>query len=313
MTAANGDRAHGGADGPTFSVVICTYNRAELLPRAIDSVLAQTLDDFELVVVDDGSTDATGAVVAAVADPRVRYVHQENQGLSAARNTGVAHAAGRYVTFLDDDDLALASWLEGLAGALPGAPAVVCCGELVADDDGTVLHTNLPGPLGPAYADYVGCFTPGTFAVRRDAYEAVGGFRVGLEHLHHNEFALRLLPECRARGWAVHTVAEPLVQRHTRGERRDGRENTRKIFSAMSYILDRHAEQLARAPHVHAQFAAVAGVAAARIDDYPAARRYLVEAVRASPGWAKNWARLGLATVPPAGRLVWNRHDTTGT
>ena len=90
--------------GVLLSVVVCTYNRAELLPGAIRSVLDQSYEGFEVVVVDDGSTDSTADVVARVGDPRVGYVRQENQGLSVARNTGVAHASGRYVVFLDDDD-----------------------------------------------------------------------------------------------------------------------------------------------------------------------------------------------------------------
>src|SRR5688500_5293442 len=101
-----------GQPPPFFSVIICTYNRAAVLPRAIQSVLDQTFTDFELVVVDDGSTDATEVVVRAVADHRVRYVRRDNGGLSAARNSGVANATGRFVIFLDDDDQGLPDWLK---------------------------------------------------------------------------------------------------------------------------------------------------------------------------------------------------------
>jgi len=90
---------------PTVSVVIPTYNRAELLTRAIDSVLAQTYDDFELLVVDDGSTDDTEAVVTAYDDDRVRYLaHETNRGANPARNTGIEAAEGEFVAFLDSDD-----------------------------------------------------------------------------------------------------------------------------------------------------------------------------------------------------------------
>lgn len=89
----------------TVSVVIPTYNRAELLSRAIDSVLAQTYDDFELLVVDDGSTDDTEAVVTAYDDDRVRYLaHETNRGANPARNTGIEAAEGEFVAFLDSDD-----------------------------------------------------------------------------------------------------------------------------------------------------------------------------------------------------------------
>ncbi len=88
---------------PEVSVVIPTYNRATRLPAAIDSALRQGVPDIEIVVVDDGSHDDTRAVVATYGT-RVRYVHQTNAGVGAARNTGIRHATGVYVAFLDSDD-----------------------------------------------------------------------------------------------------------------------------------------------------------------------------------------------------------------
>ena len=87
-----------------------------------------------------------------------------------------------------------------MAAPLDGECAAVCCGEVLAREDGSVVRTMMPHPLGPSFSGYSGWFLPGTFAVRRDLYEAAGGFTPGLEHLHHTEFALRLLPLCRERG-----------------------------------------------------------------------------------------------------------------
>src|SRR6266508_28055 len=102
---------------PLLSVVLCTFNRADVVVRTLDAVLAQEGIDFEVVVVDDGSTDATPETLAAVAerDRRVRPVRQANAGLSVARNTGLAAAAGAWVVFLDDDDLPDPGWLATLA------------------------------------------------------------------------------------------------------------------------------------------------------------------------------------------------------
>ncbi|WP_169924013.1 glycosyltransferase family 2 protein [Sulfurifustis variabilis] len=104
---AGGVSGHAGAGraDALVTVVIPTYNRAALLPKAIASVLRQTHARFEIVVVDDGSTDATATVVSSLQDPRIRYVrHERNRGLPAARNTGIRAARGEYVAFIDDDD-----------------------------------------------------------------------------------------------------------------------------------------------------------------------------------------------------------------
>ncbi len=92
-------------ENPLVSVIIPTYNRAHLLGRAIQSVLDQTFEDYELIVVDDASTDDTEEIVNAFSDPRLRYVrHGENRGAPAARNTGIQVSNGAYVGFLDSDD-----------------------------------------------------------------------------------------------------------------------------------------------------------------------------------------------------------------
>jgi glycosyltransferase involved in cell wall biosynthesis len=95
-------------DNPTVSVIIPTYNRAGMLTAAIDSVLAQDFTDFELIVVDDGSTDDTPQVLKAYG-AKIKVIRQRNQGVSAARNRGIAAACGRLIAFLDSDDL----WLPG--------------------------------------------------------------------------------------------------------------------------------------------------------------------------------------------------------
>jgi glycosyltransferase involved in cell wall biosynthesis len=109
---------------PKVSVIIPTYNRAQMVCRAIDSVLAQTLQDAEIIVVDDGSTDGTGKILADRYGDRIRCSWQENQGRAVARNRGVQAAGGEYVLFLDSDDLLLPQSLELLLGFLDTRPEV---------------------------------------------------------------------------------------------------------------------------------------------------------------------------------------------
>jgi len=97
---------------PEVSVIIPAYNAARFIGEALQSVLQQTFQDFEIIVVDDGSTDDTARVVAGIADPRIRYVYQENKGLAGARNHGLRLAQGTFVAFLDADDLWHPMFLE---------------------------------------------------------------------------------------------------------------------------------------------------------------------------------------------------------
>jgi glycosyltransferase involved in cell wall biosynthesis len=105
---------------PSFSVIIPAYNEAGLVGSAIESVLRQSRPDWEAIVVDDGSTDGTAEAVHEfeLRDPRVRLVRKANEGLSAARNSGIDVAGARYVTFLDSDDLLMPGYLDAMGAAL---------------------------------------------------------------------------------------------------------------------------------------------------------------------------------------------------
>lgn len=103
---------------PQVSVIIPTYNRSVLVKEAIESVLAQTLGDLEVLVVDDGSTDDTRKTIEAIADKRVRYFYKENGGVSSAKNIGLRQAAGEYVAFLDSDDLWEPDYLNTMISAI---------------------------------------------------------------------------------------------------------------------------------------------------------------------------------------------------
>jgi glycosyltransferase involved in cell wall biosynthesis len=169
---------------PRVSVVVPTRNRAAVLPRALRSVLAQTVGDFELVVVDDGSDDGTAAVQAAVVDPRVVWLTGPHAGVSVARNTGIAAARGAWVAFLDDDNEWEPEYLaHQLSVAAASGAAVVSCLGVDVDPDGSE-HPQAPPPdPDPLRAGARGWwpFTSATM-VRRVALLDVGGFPPEFSH-----------------------------------------------------------------------------------------------------------------------------------
>ena len=173
----------GGETRPSVSVLMPVYNGAEHVAKAIDSVLAQTVTDFELVVVDDGSTDDTAAVLASYAhDPRVRVVrHDTNGGLVASLNDGLQACRAELVARLDADDISMPTRLQRQKEVFDANPAVVLCATAYVRflPSGQVLREGRP-PLthgGLAMAMFTGnrlCHSSVMF--RRSAVVALGGY-----------------------------------------------------------------------------------------------------------------------------------------
>jgi glycosyltransferase involved in cell wall biosynthesis len=133
---------------PLVSIITPTYNRAELLPATVASVLRQTIDDFELLIVDDGSTDATAAIVGGFEDPRIRYISERRCArLTRLRNIGMRCARGAFIAFLDSDDLWREDKLARQLEVLDTRPSVrfVLAGYEIFDATG-VLRTKLYDP-----------------------------------------------------------------------------------------------------------------------------------------------------------------------
>ena len=291
-----------------ISVILNTYNRAALLPRAVESVLAQTHDDFELVVVDDGSSDHTPRVIAGYGDPRVRYVRQQNAGLSAARNFGVASSSGRHVAFLDDDDEVMPGWLEALSGKLssPGC-GVACCGAEAVDASHAVTERYSPRNLGAPFDHCVGLFYSGSFAVRRDVFDAIGGYATGLPCHHQTEFALRAVAWCGAHGLSVASVPQPLLRIHRATGSARRRSDPERFLAGTRYILEHHGDRLGRSKVTLSNYLGSAGVSSARLGRYADARRYFYRAARTHPGRGTCYGLLMISMIPPLADEVYKR------
>lgn len=256
---------------PLFSVVVPTYGRPVFLAEAVQSVLAQTIRDFECIVVDD----ASGEPPTVPADPRVRVVHRDvNGGAAAARNTGLAEATGRYVTFLDDDDVYLPERLEQAAGALDRAEFLVSFKGAYGHPHGPPLTARvLDGDVGDTILDaavpHLGtCTLARHLAVRFDER-----FRVSEDV----EWWLR-----QAAAAPVATVAQVgYLQRAHGGARQTSRISER--LRCRLLLLEVHADWFAAHPRAASQQWKRAGGLALRTGDRSTARRAFRQSLKAHP------------------------------
>ncbi|MBU6298538.1 MAG: glycosyltransferase family 2 protein, partial [Alphaproteobacteria bacterium] len=182
---------------PFFSVVIPVYNRAAVLGGALRSVRAQTEQDFEIVVVDDGSTDHPERTVESIGDPRIVFIRRDNGGGGAARNTGIDKARGRFVAFLDSDDEFLPHHLSAMRRLLEGRSGVAGYARIVVDRGEGRSFLKPPRAVGEGedMATYLLCdrgFVPtSTMVVDREQAKAIR-FHEDLAAAEDTDFAIRL-------------------------------------------------------------------------------------------------------------------------
>ncbi len=184
---------------PRVSVITPTYNRAETIGRAVESLQQQTIDQFEHIIVDDGSTDETQDIVTGLSDERIRYIRlSENQGANTARNRGINESNGDYISFLDSDDEYLPQRLERTIKSLEKAPETVG-GVFHAYEyvDGSEVVNVSTGPTGRvqlqdlAKKNLIGGLSCTMF--RADVLSEVGGFDESLPSSQDYDLYLRVL------------------------------------------------------------------------------------------------------------------------
>ncbi|TPE63346.1 glycosyltransferase [Sandaracinobacter neustonicus] len=245
-----------------MSVVIPAYNREATIETAVRSVLSQTRPPLEVIVVDDGSADATAARVEAIADPRVRLIRQPNGGISAARNSGIRESRGNWIAFQDSDDEWLPRKLERQLATLAAAtddPVAVYCGLLItgtADDPATgrtgrqriAYHpdpavTHVSGHILPTLMATNPISTQ-TLLARRQTLIDIGMFDTSLKSLVDWDIAIRL-----AEQGSIAFTDEPLViQRFTPNS--ITRDRAKRVDSWIA-LLNKHSARFEQHPKAH--------------------------------------------------------------
>ena len=203
---------------PTVSVVIPLYNAEDVIQDTLKSVLAQTWKDFEIIVVDDGSTDGSGSVVKAFG-PWLRYIRQDNAGVAKARNRGILESKGTYIALLDHDDLWHPTKLEKQVAILERSPAVGMVITDVAHLDQAGRATGLVGSGYNPSENFARLFvrgyvpTPSAALIRKAVFDSVGGFdeRFDSAGLDDYELWTRIGAHCE-----IANISEPLTYHRNR-------------------------------------------------------------------------------------------------
>ncbi len=231
---------------PKVSVVIPTYNRPEFLASAIASVLNQTFQDFEIIVVDDASTDETPEVVDSFKDSKIKYIrHEINKGGSAARNTGIKASSSEYIAFLDDDDEWLPEKLKKQVEILDNCPQKVggvYTGFLKIDKASEkIIGQSIPLGKGSFIDDLIKdnrIGTTSTHLLRRECFQKVGLFDENLPSSQDFDMWVRL-----SREFHFEFIKEPLVK-YSFHEKRISTDVEKKI-KGIEIILERYGQLLA--------------------------------------------------------------------
>jgi glycosyltransferase involved in cell wall biosynthesis len=224
---------------PKVSIIIPTYNAIAYLPEAVESVLRQTFKDFELIIVDDGSSDLTVEWVSQITDPRVQVIWQDNHGSARARNRGIAIALGEYIALLDADDVWEPSKLEKQVNFLDRNSAIglVDTSVVLINEDGKstgkIITSKAKKDVWKELVQFQPvCSCDSTPLIRRECFETVGLFDEDLLFLEDLDFWIRLTSR-----YQFGAIKEPLVRyRQYSGSKSS---NCRETLLAFRQIIEK--------------------------------------------------------------------------
>jgi glycosyltransferase involved in cell wall biosynthesis len=269
---------------PTVSIIIPTYNRSRLIARAVKSVLNQTYQNFELIIVDDGSTDGTKEVVAGFNDERIRYVrHEKNKGEAAARNTGIKAAKCNYIAYQDSDDEWLPEKLAKQMKLLENAPPEV--GVIYTGFWKTENHRKTYIPfswVSQKNGDIHKELLKGNFIgspvvlIKKECFDRVGLFDERLRNLVDWEMWLRI-----SKHYHFRCVDEPLVIAHY--DLDNVSDNPGSLIDALVLVLEKNRCELELEKKLLAKHWMNIGDLLAANGETKKGRRYIIDALKLYP------------------------------
>ena len=234
-----------------ISIIIPTYNRAHSLPRAVNSVLNQTNPNWELIIVDDGSTDNTSVIVKDYLKyTNIKYVQKENTGAGDSRNKGAALASFDYIAFLDSDDELNLMWIEEFLEVIKNDNVGIIFCEAIKVD----LNSNQPTPITlKSNEKLYHTATPfnflgGCFLVNKGLFDTIKGYDSLFPSNQHFELSLRLIPKLLQSDFKIYSIKKQLVTIYVSSDDRI-RKNWKSIYEGTNLLIKKHKDFLSNEPN----------------------------------------------------------------
>jgi len=269
---------------PAVSIIIPTYNQANFIDKAINSALKQTYQDFEIIVIDDGSTDDTEEIMKGFKDKRVKYIkkYKENRGISVARNTGIKMAKGKYIALLDSDDEWLPEKLDKQIQLLQNKSSevgVVCSWSYNIDEKGNFISKRcLPKRDGYIYEDLLSTdpISVPTVLIRKECFNRVGLFDDLLNTQQDWDMWIRI-----AKYYRFALIKIPLVKYRIHPNQISNNPEA-KVITAKR-ILVKYANELKKRPGAYSKHHFYIGNRLCHMGKTKEGQRYLLKAISLCP------------------------------
>lgn len=271
-----------------FSIIIPTFNRAHIIKRAIDSVLNQSFKDFELIVVDDGSTDNTNVLIETKYHTVCKYIIQANAGVCSARNKGALEAKGEYLIFLDSDDWLSEASLQTFYKAIQVSNADLIHSQLkMLLSGGQEIIKDPRDPYSTGHPSNLGVQLPGSFSIKKNVFNESGGYDKKISYGENTELFWRLKKFTKT----IYIIDNITVIMNRVEIDRSSKIPT-NLINSLEHILGKHRAFLNENTHVKWLYLNNLGVAYLRMGNKKKGMICFVQAIFTKPFRWKSYARL---------------------
>jgi glycosyltransferase involved in cell wall biosynthesis len=282
---------------PYISVIIPSYNRAHLIERAIMAVLGQSFKDWELLIVDDGSTDNTKAIIESyLNDQRIQYIYQNNEGVCSARNKGAFIATGEYLVFLDSDDFVESNWLEDFFDLKDNNYDILFCSMKIIKPNKVMTLVSCLDPYKDGKSKAISI--PGSWLIKKSLFISIGMYDEKLKYGENTELRFRLNEEKPKIG--IIDKFNFIYYESLDG----GSKNLKNKIESNLHIIEKHPLYFKTHPDVLRFYYQNIAVAYVKLSDFKKAQYFFLKAFFLAPWRIKTLIRYISSYFPLLSKLI---------